>query len=976
MTEQQTDQRAQLSHQIELLIPVALTNEHRAAKLDRLCDLPTDLLTTLDPAELAQLVTASTCSPWLLDTVAQSPQIITECIANGRFTTPLNAGDLLSEVSAAAQQATEPGQLKQALRRISRREKIIIAWRDLNQLADLEDNLYHLSQLAQILTTVGLEWLRQRLTKNHGTPISDSTEQPATYTLLALGKLGGGELNFHSDIDLIPLYSDQGETNGNKKISNQEFFTQLTRDLVDLLQNQTSEGIIYQVDLRLRPFGDSGALTSSHNSMITYYSSHGREWERYALIKARPLAGDLNLGYQLLADLSPFVYRRYLDYGVFESLRELKQAIDQQIERKSGPFHVKLGRGGIREIEFITQVFQLLNGGRDSRLQQPQILKTLPLLQQRGDLTADQLQTLLAGYQFLRRSEHRIQMLNHRQLHTLPTTTADQQQLACAMCEISYEQFLQNLHQVTAAISSIFNNLLASTEADSSDSLNSQISRLWSQPLNPDEVIPILQQLGFDDPQASFQGLTGLQKSQPLRLASAEAEQRVHRLVPLLINSAAAQLNNSAALLGAIKFLQSIIRRSAYISLLIENPQALDQLCSLCAAGERITSWLCEHPVVLDELLDHRSLNRRPDYPTLAAQFNHIINPQADYATSSNQADPAELDLEQQMNQLRDLRSGSLLRAAILDIGEQASSEGLLTDTAELVLDSCLQMSWQHLANKHGPPIENSRPFLPKILVIGYGKLGAKTLSYGSDLDLVLLQPDVDDEAETLGEHPVTNHRFYNRVVQRFIHLLTTQTTSGKLYEIDFRLRPSGNSGPIVTPTSSFERYLREDARIWELQALVHARPVAGDPALKQIFLKLRQQALCQPRKSAELSSEILQMADRIRQEKPARTLPDKLKLSPGGMVDIEFCSQYLVLRHAADFVQLTRPTTTIKILQVAADCRLINHTDCQQLIEHYQLLSETRTRWELGQPTPPIAEEPDQWSGVHGLVVKIINDL
>ena len=974
MTEQQTTQPGQLSHQIEQLLPAALTNEFRVSQHGLINNLDNNLLTALSDSELAQLVTACASSSWLLQNVTAAPDKVLDYIKKGFFERSLNVEQLHTELSEAANRCENLEQLKQLLREINRREKIIIAWRDLNLLADLKDNLNHLSQLAELMTTVGLNWLNQALTERLGTPIGETSGEPATYTLLALGKLGGGELNFHSDIDLIPLFSEQGETNGNKPVSNQEFFTQLTRQLVDLLQSQTELGLVYHVDLRLRPFGDSGPLTSSANSMVSYYSSHGREWERYALIKARPIAGDLSLGYQLLAELSPFIYRRYLDYGVFESLRELKQNIDQQIERKAGPFHIKLGPGGIREIEFITQVFQLLSGGRDTRLQQTQILKVMPLLQQREDLSAEQLQTLHSGYGFLRRSEHRIQMLNHRQLHTLPTTTEEQQQLAAAMGETSYVDYLQSLEGVTAGVSAIFNDLLASTQDDSTESASDRIAQQWDQALLADEITPLLLELGFDDPQASYQGLLGLQRSHSFQVASAEARQRVARLIPKLLTATASQQQNSAALLGSLKFLQSIIRRSAYISLLIENPQALDQLCRLCAAGDWLTNWLCDHPVLLDELLDHRNLQHRPDYKNLACQFQEIISTQTENSASSEQSALLDQHLEQQMNQLRDLRNGSLLRAAILDIGELTDSNGLLSDTAELVLTSCLQMSWHHLLCKHGSPSPEPNHANPNILIIGYGKLGSQAMNYSSDLDLVLLQPDIDNEAITQGANPVSNHRFYSRVVQRLIHLLTTQTTSGKLYEIDFRLRPSGNSGPIVTQISSFERYLREDAHTWEYQALVHARPVAGDPALKQSFVDLRRRILCQPRNRAELSDEIQQMAARIRQEKTIKTIPDKLKLSAGGMVDVEFCGQFLVLQHAANFAELTQSTTTAGILKTAAECHLIEPTESDPLIKHYQLLCDTRTDWELGQSISEQATDPGQWQAIRDLIHTIMS--
>lgn len=953
----------QLSHLIKTLLPTLLQPTALQATEAILSAVPKTSRALISD-HLTDLIRVNAYSPWLRQTLAKDHERFITWLKGNSFGLKLQPETLRAEVCAATQSCETVEELKHALCTIHLREEVIIAWRDLNSIADLKENLQHISQLAEIMVTAGLTWLTQWLVEKHGMPIGELTAKPTQLALIAMGKLGGGELNFHSDIDLIAVYGEAGETNGAQPLANQEFFTRLIRALVDLLQTPGEDGRLYNVDLRLRPFGDGGALVASGDALEAYYTRHGREWERYALIKARPVAGDIAFGNQLLCNLSPFIYRRYLDYGAFQSLRELKHEIDRQVKRKSRQYDVKLGRGGIREIEFIAQTFQLVHGGRDNALRLQALATVLPRLEQRGDISSAEREMLVDAYRFLRRSEHRIQMLHHQQQHQLPSDETDMLRLASSMGFTSTTDYLAALKVITDSVAILFGDLLATETIPSTDSAGSKFTALWEQPLTQESVIPLLEQLGFSDTEAACQQLLALQKSRNHKAASALAQRRLQRLLPNLLAVCAKQNQADAALGGTLRLLDTILRRSAYLSLLYENPTALHRLCQLCAAGEWITDWLCQHPVLLDDLIDSRSFAQRPTRQNLAAQFNRAVVQGDD-------------DLEQQMNRLRDQRNGALLRAAMLDINPNTKSGDLLTEIAELVLDNCLRLAWQQLVSRYGPPPPTVYPAnakTPGMLVVGYGKLGAKELSYRSDLDLVLLRPDCDADQLTVGHEPTPLHRFYNRVSQRLLQLLSTQTTSGRLYEVDIRLRPSGNAGPIVSDLQSFKHYQLHQAQTWEHQALVHSRPITGDTTLHEAFTYIRKETLSLRRNRHELATAIIDMRSRVDEEKTIASLTDQLKLSDGGMLDIEFFSQYLVLLNAADHSALTAPTATTDILSTAITARLIAADDGSQLIETYQQLADCRRQWELGQSTNRQALTADNLKLNHQLIQRLMN--
>lgn len=794
--------------------------------------------------------------------------------------------------------------LQQRLRYFRQREMVRIIWRDLAGWADLAETVRDLSAMADACIQQALELLHQWQCIELGTPCNaDGEEQQLV--VLGMGKLGAGELNLSSDIDLIFAYPDGGETQGGRRsLSNEEFFTRLGRKLIQSLDNVTVDGFVFRVDMRLRPFGDSGALAASFDALEDYYQTQGREWERYAMIKARAITGTEIAKQQLMDLLRPFVYRRYLDYGVFDSLREMKAMIAGQLHRKGMEDNIKLGAGGIREIEFIGQVFQLIHGGRDKPLQQRPILTILELLAERNCLAESAVNDLKLAYDFLRRTEHRIQAWADQQTHLLPKEDDSRARIAMLMGFPDWDSFTIALVAHRQRVQGHFEQTLTVAEAD--DAPSDRVSLLDSQ---QDEKITYLQQLNYVSPETCLAVLDGLFDSHACRNLGSTGRERLERLLPLLLQAASQVKNSDACLERLIALLESIMRRTAYMSLLIENPLALSQLIKLCAASPMISHQLARHPVLLDELLDPRSLF---DVPNRSEQKQALV-------TLLASAD--EGDLERQMSLLREFRQIAVLHVAAADITDVLPLMRVgdqLSELAEVQLEQVMCLVWQHLVARHGRPpcTDNDDLSQSGFTVLAYGKLGGLELGYGSDLDLVFIYDDVANQGATDGNKPVDPQVFYTRLAQRMIHLLNTVTVGGILYEVDMRLRPNGASGLLVTAVSGFAEYQNNDAWTWEHQALVRARCVAGDENLAQQVSDIRQQVLAKQREQDILASEVRDMRAKMREnlDKSTDDLFD-LKQGVGGITDIEFMVQYAVLAWSSSLPELLVYTDNIRIL-------------------------------------------------------------
>ena len=849
--------------------------------------------------------------------------------------------------------------LKQQLRYFRQREMVRIIWRDLAGWADLSETTRDLSAMADTCIQQALAILHQWQSDELGVP-RNAEGREQELLVLGMGKLGARELNLSSDVDLIFSFPENGYTQGvHKKLSNQEFFTRLGHKLIEALDIVTADGFVFRVDMRLRPFGDSGAIASCFDSMEDYYQTQGREWERYAMIKARAITGNEGSKKKIMNLLRPFVFRRYLDFGIFDSLREMKAMISGQLRRKGMKDNIKLGEGGIREIEFIGQVFQLIHGGRDLPLQQRPILTVLDLLSERQFLSQTAIDELKQAYIFLRRIEHRIQAFADKQTHQLPEDKEGLLRIAKLMNFDSTPDFLFVLDKYRGQVQGHFELLLMRAEdADTS------VEGLSLLTLPDQEKVSYLTEFGFHEPKIIVSDLTGLLESHAYRKLGDIERLRLTRLLPLLVRAASGVSNADICLRRLIPLLESILRRSAYMSLLVENPLALPQLINLCAASPWISSQLASYPMLLDELLDSRSLYGVPERDQQTTNLLQTL------------AVADENDLEQHMYLLREFKQIATLHVAAADItnvlplmkvGDQ------LTELAEIQLEQVLKLAWQHLVLRYGRPpcVAGDDLKACGFTVLAYGKLGGYELGYGSDLDLAFIYDSSINNGYTDGEKPIETLVFYTRLAQRMIHLLSTVTAGGILYEVDLRLRPNGLSGLLVTDISGFKDYQQKDAWTWEHQALVRARCVTGDEKLSKRIESIRQQILGQKRNLAILTKDVIEMRAKMREQLNKSTVDlFDLKQGKGGITDIEFMVQYATLAWSSEHPGLLIYTDTIRMLEALIESGKLSLHESSMLANAYRFYRKLANHCIL-QETPtvvPIQEVAEYRTQVMGI--------
>ncbi|MES1933783.1 (glutamate--ammonia-ligase) adenylyltransferase [Salinisphaera shabanensis T35B1] len=832
------------------------------------------------------------------------------------------------EVVAEAPQRSSSHSFDAALRAYRNESMAIIAWRDLAGVDELETTLSALSTLADRCIEAALDAAEQAMQERHGV-LRDAKGNAQRLIVIGMGKLGGRELNFSSDIDLIFGYRARGESDGDKPLDAEGYTKRVARRLVQTLSESTADGFVYRVDTRLRPFGDSGALTASIAAMESYYQSHGREWERYAWVKARPVAGDIEGGRCLIECLRPFVYRRYLDYGTFESIRDMKALIDRQVVRAELQDNIKLGIGGIREIEFIVQAFQLIRGGQEPSLQDTRLLPTLARLASGGHLPSHTAEELETAYRFLRRAENRLQMANDRQTHDLPDDGAAQQALAESMGYENWAAFSRAMQDTREGVHQAFEQVFVSPQADDStpDQDTQRLSAFWDGELDETQAKDLLAEYGIEDVSGVREALADIQGQSLYRGLEDRGRRWIARLIPLLFGAAARADSPDRAITRTISVLSAIVGRSTYMALLVEHPAALSTLMRLCSASEWITSRIRAQPALLDSLLDPRQLYRPPRRAELAKDLA------ADLAGID--AD----DLELRMDTLRRFKQSATLRIAAADVSNSMPLmivSDHLTELAELVLDAALDMAWHQMTQRYGTPRADNGERAP-FAIIAYGKLGGLELGYTSDLDLVFVYSG-KTEAMTDGERALSHQAFFTRLAQRLIHVLSTQTAAGRVYEIDMRLRPSGKAGMMVTHIDAFERYQRENAWTWEHQALVRARPVSGDAALGERFGEIRRAVLATPRDTGALAREVCEMRDRMRRVKD-ETQDDWLdvKQMPGGLIDIEFIAQFVALAHGTNCPELLIFTDAIRVLETYESAGRAGYEDIKTLTSAYR---------------------------------------
>jgi len=802
--------------------------------------------------------------------------------------------------------------LKPALRELRTWVICHVLTRDLAGRADLHEVTETMTVLAEVAVRTAHDLLFEALVERHGQPLSP-TGWAQELIIIGMGKLGGRELNVSSDIDLIFVYPEDGDTGGKKVISNFEFFEKLGKQIIQALAEVTEHGQVFRVDMRLRPNGDSGPLVCSFDMLENYFITQGREWERYAWIKARVLTGER--WPELEAIARPFVFRKYLDFGAINAMRELHAQIRREVARRDRANNIKLGPGGIREIEFIAQVFQLIRGGREPGLQIRPTLKVLAGLAERGILAADAVAALSAAYVFLRRLEHRLQYLDDAQTHDLPENDTDRALIARAMGYADWSELRAELDRHRSIVSRHFNDVFG----DPSDGEHA-LDDVWACAGDTEQCLPVLAELGYRDPQAAAERLAAIRNAPRYRQLPNNIRSRFDALMPRVVEVAAQSKTPDDTLARCLDLLEAISRRGAYLALLQQYPQALRRVAELVGASRWAAQFLTRHPIVLDELLDDRNLDAAPNWAALHDDL-------------AAELDAIEPDMERQMDLMREQHHARVFRLLTQDIAGVLTVERLadhLSALADLMLALTIRLCWRKIKIRHCET--------PKFAVISYGKLGGKELGYASDLDIVFLYDDDAPEAPEV----------YARLAQRINTWLSSQTAAGILFETDLRLRPNGDAGLIACSLESFRKYQLESAWVWEHQALTRARFSAGDPTLGAAFECIREEVLRLPRDLGQLRGEVLAMRQKMRNAHAGKSTLFDLKHDPGGLIDVEFLVQYLVLGHAHAHPQLTGNLGNIALLRIAGELGLIPSALANACADSYRQLRRLQHRQRL----------------------------
>ncbi|MFJ2483137.1 bifunctional [glutamate--ammonia ligase]-adenylyl-L-tyrosine phosphorylase/[glutamate--ammonia-ligase] adenylyltransferase [Pseudomonas sp. NPDC087598] len=938
---------------------------------------------TWTPERWAQFARVTAASEFVIEQSVRDPLMLLSLVQSGELDRPFAAGELCAQIAAVVNAAESEDELGRVLRRQRTRHQVRIIWRDLTRQADLVQTCRDLSDMADATIDQAYQWLYSRHCQQFGTPTGRRSGLPQQMVVLGMGKLGAVELNLSSDIDLIFAYPEGGETVGVKRaLDNQEFFIRLGQRLIKALDPMTVDGFVFRVDMRLRPYGSSGALVLSFNALEQYYQDQGRDWERYAMIKSRVVAGDQVAGAQLQEMLRPFVYRRYLDFSAIEALRTMKQLIQQEVRRKGMADNIKLGSGGIREVEFIAQAFQLIHGGRDLSLQQRPLLKVLSTLEGQGYLPPAVISELREGYEFLRYTEHAIQAIADRQTQMLPDGAQDQARIAFMLGFADWEAFHEKLMFWRGRVAWHFAQVIADPDEDEGTEsevvVGGEWLPLWEEAQDEEAACRQLEEGGFADAPKALRALAGLRNSPQLRAMQRLGRERLDAFIPRLLAQAVEHDNPDLVLERVLPLVEAVARRSAYLVLLTENPGALRRLLTLCAASPWIAEQITRFPLLLDELLNEGRLFKPPLAPELAAELRERLTR------------IPEDDLEQQMEALRHFKLAHRLRVAASEIAGSLplmKVSDYLTWLAEAILEQVLALAWRQTVAKYGTPLRTDGTLCdPGFIIVGYGKVGGIELGHGSDLDLVFIH-DGDPQAETDGAKPIDGAQFFTRLGQRIIHLLTAQTNSGQLYEVDMRLRPSGASGLLVSSLGAFARYQENEAWTWEHQALVRARVLVGSQDVGQAFEKVRAQVLGKARDLAKLQQEVSEMRAKMRDNLGSKstaagtaanafdaTAPFDLKQDAGGIVDIEFMVQYAALAWSPSHPPLLRWTDNIRILEELEHEGLMPAEDASLLREAYKAYRSAAHRQALQKDAGVIAG--DQFVEERRQVLRIWKEL
>jgi len=897
-------------------------------------DCPADWQAALgDPRIADSLPFVWYCSEFVAAASSRYPSQFRELVESGELHRSVDAAELARQLSQAAAGVQDDTELLAVLRRYRRRQMVRIAWRDLAGWASLAETLSDLSNLADMCIQFAHDRAYGEFVARYGIPFGADSDTPQSMVILGMGKLGGRELNYSSDIDLVFLYPEDGETRGqtgNERIvENAEFFLRLGQRIINLLANKTVDGFVYRVDMRLRPFGDSGRMAISFDSFEDYLQQHGRDWERYAYVKARPITNTEH--HRELYDnaIRPFVYRRYLDFGVFESLRSMKEMIAREVARRELQHNIKLGPGGIREIEFIVQAFQLIRGGSDRRLQTRELGVALPLLAGQKLLPQAAVQALWDAYKFHRNLENRLQEYNDEQTHLLPDDDLGRERLALAMGVGDWVALGAQINAHRAAVSRIFANILfAPTNSESNQGAVCQ----FDFDASGDDALDALRGLGVANAEACVAQLKTLRESGYYRRLDETGQRRLGTLLPLIAELLVGQVSPETTLARILRIVEMIGGRTVYLALLHENRIALRRLVELCSRSQFLADQIAAFPLLLDELIDERLFESVPT----RAQFAEELQMRMESAHHD--------DVELQIEALRHFQRAAMFRIAVADFCGQLPLMKIsdrLTDLAELIVNEALAMAWSQIVERHGAPRcgpNESALRGAHVIVVAYGKFGGIELGYGSDLDLVFLHDSHGELQATSGPQQIENSMFFARVAQRLVHLLTTHTRAGRLYEVDIRLRPSGKGGLLVQSLGAFDEYQRKEAWTWEHQALLRARAVAGNEELCAKFETVRIDVLRQAIRRDTLRDEVRKMRERMRAElSKAKVGQFDLKQDAGGIADLEFLTQYWMLKWCDKHPEIVTFSDNIRQLESLASGAIVAQETVDFLTSTYR---------------------------------------
>lgn len=834
------------------------------------------------------------------------------------YATPCDRVEIARLLHQSGQNLSDETVLARAVRRLRKQVMVKLILRDLNGLADLNEVMQAMTALAEIVLQQAQATLMQSLRQQFGSPVGEAGKTEQSLLVIGMGKLGGGELNVSSDIDLIFVYPEDGETNGARTLSNHEFFTRMGRRLINIVNEATGDGYVFRVDMRLRPYGESGPLVMSFAALEEYLISQGREWERYAWIKARVVSpADSPLEAELKQLYQPFVFRKYLDFGAIDSMRKLHAQIRQEVQRRDRQDNIKLGPGGIREIEFTAQVFQLIRGGQDARLRILPTQRVLRQLAENGQLAAAVVAELDAAYVFLRNLEHRLQYLDDQQTQVLPEKDEDRQIIATAMGFENYAALLHVLDEYRRVVAQQFEQIFGAPSQEQ--------SQLWREDIGADELMLGLETLGFVTAADSAQRLMQLRSGLRYRQLSDLSRQRMDQLIPQFIALSAQYSDPDVTLSRMLDLLEAISRRAAYLAFLAEYPQALERLTRLLSSSSWAAKYLAQHPALFDELLDARELYQPPEWAKIEQNLCARL---AECGT----------DAERQLEVLHHTQQEQVFHLLAMDLQGLLPLEKLsdhLSDLADLILRHVLALCWSITRKRHRDDA--------RFAIIAYGKLGGKEMGYASDLDMIFLYDDDHADAQ----------ENYARLGKSINAMLGSYTASGRLYETDLRLRPNGASGLLVSSIEAFAEYQQHQAWVWEHQALTRARFSAGDAGVGAAFERIRQQVLCQPRELGKLREEIVAMRQKMHDGHPNASEMFDIKHDSGGMVDIEFMVQFLVLAYASQYPQLAGNLGNLALLKMAAQFGLIDAELAEQTRILYRTLRQTQHRMRLNDFSP-----------------------